>query len=153
MVVRRIARPLMAAVFIAGGIDTLRNPASRARKAEPVTEPLTEPLAKVAGVSQIDPRQVVLADAGVKIGAGLLLATNRLPRLSAFLLACSLAPTTVAGHPFWESRDREERAQQRLHFLKNLAILGGLLIAAVDTGGRESVPHKARRALQRNGGR
>ena len=153
MVVRRIARPLMAAVFITGGIDTLRRPGARVRKAEPITEPLTEPLAKVAGVSQIDPRQLVLADAAVKVGAGLMLATNRLPRLSAFQLACSLAPTTVAGHPFWEVRDREERAQQRLHFLKNLAILGGLLIAAVDSGGRESVPHKARRALHLEGGR
>lgn len=146
MIVRRIARPLMAGIFISGGIDTLRNPQPRAEKARPVVEPVAEPLSKATGVGGLDAEQITKIDAGVKIAAGLLLATNHLPRLSSFVLACSLAPTTLAGHPFWRETDKAARTNQRLHFLKNLAILGGLLIATADTGGKESLGRKARRA-------
>jgi putative oxidoreductase len=41
--IRRIARPLLAAVFISGGIDVLRNPEPRVNKAEPVTNKLAGP--------------------------------------------------------------------------------------------------------------
>lgn len=151
MIVRRIARPLTAGVFVVGGIDTLRKPEGRVQKARKVVEPL-DPVARQAGVGGLDPDQVTRIDAGVKIVAGLMLATGRLPRLSALALAASLAPTTVAGHPFWEESDAQARKGQLMHFLKNLAILGGLLTTVVDTGGRESLPHKARRVVGRAGG-
>lgn len=137
-VVRRIARPLLAGVFVSGGIDTLRNPPPRVEKAGR------------AGVGELpfgDPEQLTKINAGVQVGAGLLLATNRLPRLAALALAGSLVPTTYAGHPFWAEKDKAARKGQQIHFFKNLAILGGLLTAAVDTGGRESVPHRAKRAV------
>ena len=38
MLVRRIARPLLASSFIYGGIDTLRNPQSRVPGATPIVE-------------------------------------------------------------------------------------------------------------------
>ena len=38
-------------------------------------------------------------------------------------------------------KDKAVRKQQQTQFFKNLSVLGGLLIAVVDTGGRESVPH------------
>ena len=41
-------------------------------------------------------------------------------------------PTTLAAHRFWEAADAEERMQKRIHFAKNLSILGGLLLSAVD---------------------
>lgn len=43
-----------------------------------------------------------------------------------------MLPTTVAGHPFWEIDDPAKRSQQRVQFLKNLGILGGLLVVAFD---------------------
>ena len=58
-------------------------------------------------------------------------------------------PTTLAGHRFWEHNDPKERFGQTSHFLKNLGLLGGLLIAAVDTEGRPSVGYRARRAASR----
>ena len=39
MLVRRIARPMLAATFIYGGIDTLRNPQSRVPGATPIVAP------------------------------------------------------------------------------------------------------------------
>jgi hypothetical protein len=58
-------------------------------------------------------------------------------------------PTTLAGHRFWEHEDPKERFGQLSHFLKNLGLLGGLLIAAVDTEGKPSVGYRARRAARR----
>lgn len=150
MIVRRVARPLMAGVFIVGGIDTLRKPEPRARKAKAVVEPL-QPVARQAGLGGLDPEQVTRIDAAAKVVAGLMLATGRLPRLSALALATSLVPTTVAGHPFWAESEAPARKGQLMHFLKNVAILGGLLTMVVDTGGRESLPHKARRLASRVG--
>jgi uncharacterized membrane protein YphA (DoxX/SURF4 family) len=63
---------------------------------------------------------------------GTLLALGRAPRLSALALAGSLIPTTLAGHAYWTVEDPAARKQQRIHFHKNMALIGGLLFAALD---------------------
>jgi putative oxidoreductase len=150
MLLRRIARPLLASSFIFGGIDTLRNPQSRVPGARPVVEKVTEQADKQLPVHvPRDVEQWVKADAAIKVGAGTLFALGKFPRLSALLLAGSVVPTTLAGHRFWEHQDPKERFGQLSHFLKNLGLLGGLLIAAADTEGRPSVGYRARRAAHR----
>ena len=150
MLVRRIARPLLASPFIYGGISTLRNPQSRVPGAAPIVEQLTEVAEKQLPIEvSKDVEQWVKVNAGIHVGAGSLLALGRLPRLSALALAGSLVPTTLAGHRFWEHKDPKERFGQTSNFLKNLAMLGGLLIAAVDTEGKPSVGYRARRAASR----
>ena len=140
MLVRRIARPLLASSFIYGGIDTLRNPQSRVPGAAPIVEQITEVADKQLPVQvSKDVEQWVRIDAAVKVGAGSLFALGKFPRLSALLLTGSIVPTTLAGHRFWEHEDPTERFGQLSHFLKNLGLLGGLLIAAVDTEGKPSV--------------
>jgi multidrug efflux pump subunit AcrA (membrane-fusion protein) len=84
----------------------------------------------------------------VQVLAGSLLAIGKFPRLSAAALAASLLPTTAAGHRFWESDDKQERSQQQIHFLKNLSMLGGLLIAAGDTAGNPSLAWRGRHAAR-----
>lgn len=126
--IRNVARPLLAAMFVTGGYGTLMEPERVAPKAEPVVSAISE---RVPGV----PRETVTAvrwNSAVQIVAGTLLSLGFLPRVSAAALAGTLVPTTVAGHRFWEVEDAQERAQQRVHFLKNLAMFGGLLFAATD---------------------
>lgn len=84
----------------------------------------------------------IRVNGAVQVAGGLLLATGRLPRLAAGVLALTLVPTTLAGHRFWEA-EGDQRAAQRVHFTKNLGLLGGLLLAAVDTGGRPSLAWRA----------
>lgn len=145
---RLIARPMLASIFLVGATNALRNTAGPAAKADPVTSRLV-PLARKAGVPlPEDPETLVKINAGVQIGAGLALATGRLPRLSAAVLAGSLVPTTAAGHRFWEADEDATRTQQRLHFFKNVAIVGGLIIAAGDTEGRPGVAWRARHAAK-----
>lgn len=150
MLVRRIARPLLASSFIVGGIDTLRNPQSRVPGARPVVEKVTETADRQLPVQvPRDVEQWVKIDAGVKVVAGALFALGKLPRLSALVMSASIVPTTLAGHRFWEHTDPKERFGQLSHFLKNLGLLGGLLLAAVDTEGKPSVGYRARRATRR----
>jgi uncharacterized membrane protein YphA (DoxX/SURF4 family) len=134
---------MLSSVFVAGGLSTLRDPARVAPAAEPVAVPVASRVPRLPK----DPEQLVRINAAVQIGAGMLLATGRLPRAAALALAGSLIPTTVAGHAWWKEKDPERRAQQRTEFLKNLSLLGGLLIAAADTHGKPSAAYRARGAM------
>lgn len=142
MLVRRLARPMLASIFISGGLDTLRNPAAKVPAAEPVADPIAE---RVPYLPE-DTETLVRVNGAVQLGAGILLALGRFPRLSSTLLAGSIIPTTAAGHRFWEETDQQTRAQQRTHFFKNLGLLGGLILAAVDTEGRPGLAWRARHA-------
>lgn len=132
---RRLARPLLASMFLAGGIDALRNPEARV---EAVRD---------AGLAE--PERLVQVNGATMLIGGLALATNRLPRLSSLALAGTLVPTTYVGHAFWKETDPSAKAMQQINFLKNVSMLGGLLLAAADTGGRESVPHAVGRVSRR----
>ena len=144
---RRIARPLLASIFIAGGIDAVRHPEGKAKAAQAVTVPLTQRVPSLPD----DPELLVRVNGAVQVGAGVLLAVGRFRRLAALALIGSIIPTTYAGHRFWEEEDEATRAQQRVHFLKNLGLLGGLVLAAVDTEGEPSLGWRARRRAARIG--
>jgi uncharacterized membrane protein YphA (DoxX/SURF4 family) len=147
MLVRRIARPLLAAPFVVLGVQALREPGGRVEAARPLVEKVTEMADKQLPVQvPRDVEQWVRINAGVMVGAGALFGLGRLPRLSALLLTGTMVPTTAAGHRFWEHEDKQSRQQQLIHFLKNVGLVGGLLIAAVDTEGKPSVGWRARRA-------
>jgi putative oxidoreductase len=150
MLVRRIARPLLAAPFVFLGVDALRHPEARVPAARPVVQKMAEQADKQLPVRvPQDVEQWVRINAGVMVGAGTLFGLSRLPRLNALLLSGSLVPTTLAGHRFWEHEDHLQRKQQQIHFLKNLGLVGALLLAAVDTEGKPSVGWRARRAASR----
>ncbi len=138
---RRVARPLLAAIFIVGGFDAVRNPAGKAKKAEAVIAPLKEQLDIVPD----DTEMLVRLNGAVQIAGGTLLAAGRFRRLASLVLIGSIIPTTYAGHRFWEEVDDTTRAQQKMHFLKNLGLLGGLILAALDTEGEPSLSWRAKR--------
>src|SRR5262245_45902137 len=121
----KIGRPMLAGMFIVGGADSLQHPEAKAATAMNVTSRIAEPL----GLPD-DPVTLVRWNAGVQVVGGFMLATGILPRLAAVALAGSLVPTTLAAHRFWAIDDPKDRSVQRIHFLKNLAMLGGLVLAA-----------------------
>jgi putative oxidoreductase len=137
----RIARPMLAGIFVAGGIAALRQPGQKAEavKQSGVQDKLPPKLAATS------PENLVRLNAAADLLGGFALATGRAPRLASLGLLASLVPTTYTGHPFWTEKDKAARAQQQTHFFKNLAMAGGLLLSAADTGGRETVPHAAGR--------
>jgi len=128
---------MLASMFVSGGIAALRNAPAIAPAAKPVTDKIV-PLAQKAGLSlPDDPVTLVRINGGVHLVAGAMLATGRLPRLSALALAVTLVPTTAAGHPFWKVSETGERTDQQIHFFKNMSMIGGLLMATLDPH-----PHK-----------
>ena len=139
--VRRAARPMLGWVFVHSGIDVLRNPHPRAETAGPTIDRICEAVPFLPN----DRVTLVRTNAAVQLTAGSMLALGRAPRLAALTLAASLVPTTIGGHPFWTIEDPMRRAQNRIHFNKNLAILGGLILAAVDTEGRPGPPRPSAR--------
>ena len=149
-VTRLLARPMLASMFVAGGVTALKNTDLAATRAKPVTDAVVPLAQKVAPNAPIptDPKTLVRIHAAAQIAAGLALATGRMPRLSALTLAATLVPTTAAGHRFWEESDPDAKANQRTHFFKNVSMLGGLMIAAVDTEGRPGLAWRAKRAAR-----
>ena len=150
MLVRRIARPLLASTFIEGGLATLSNPEPRMQRAEKLDIPSKPGMDKLNITST---EQAVKVNAAVQVVAGTLLTLNKFPRIAALALAGSLIPTTLAGHRFWEEDDPTRKVGQQIHFFKNASMLGGLLIASVDTEGKESLPRKTRRVAKKQADR
>jgi putative oxidoreductase len=138
---RRLARPLLASIFVVGGWDAFWNPESKVKKAVAVTDPLAEK----AGVEDLDAATLVRVNGVVQVVGGILLAVGKFRRLAALALIGSIIPTTYAGHRFWEESDPASRAQQKMHFLKNVGLLGGLILAAFDTEGEPSLAWRAKR--------
>jgi uncharacterized membrane protein YphA (DoxX/SURF4 family) len=136
---------MLAAMFVTGGLDSVMHPHPKApaalRVAPAIAKRLPFPLPD-------DPVQLVRINGAVQLLAGLSLATGRLPRLSALALAGSLVPTTLAGHRFWEKSDNAERRMQQQQFTKNLSMLGGLILAAVDLEGRPGLRHRGHDAVR-----
>jgi putative oxidoreductase len=71
----------------------------------------------------------------VELGGALLLIVGWRSRWAAWALILFVAIATFAAHRFWEF-DASQYRNQMNHFLKNLAIIGGLLyVAAFGAGG------------------
>lgn len=142
MLLRRVARPLIAAVSIANGVDTLINP-------KPKIEAATPLLAKTQGTlpTPVSPALVVQAGAAVKITAGLMMAVGWAPRIAATVLAAELVPSTVTEHPFWSPGSPDARRAHQQHFLSNCGLLGGLLLAITTPGDKRS--KRARKIVKR----
>jgi putative oxidoreductase len=141
---------MMASMFVVGGVNALRNTEAMAIKAKKVTDRVV-PLAQRALPSApipTDPETLVKINALTQIGAAAALATGKSPRLASAVLAATLVPTTISGHPFWEESDPQAKNAQRVQFFKNLSMFGGLLIAAADTEGKPGVAWRASHAVK-----
>ena len=149
---RLVARPFLASIFVAGPVNALKDVDGHATKAKPVTDrvvPHAERLGQRLGVPvPTDPAMLVRIHAFVQLAAAVGLATGKAPRVSSAVLAGSLVPTTLAAHRFWDETDPGAKRAQRIQFLKNLAIFGGLLITAADTAGQPSLAWRGRHAAR-----
>jgi uncharacterized membrane protein YphA (DoxX/SURF4 family) len=130
---RSVARPLLASMFFYGGVNAILTAKEKAPKAKPVADLIHQ----MAPDIEVSPANLVRANGALHVAAATAVATGHVPRVSSFILAGSLVPTTVMGHQFWNESDPVARQNQRIHFLKNLSMMGGLLMATLDPD-----PHK-----------
>jgi putative oxidoreductase len=137
--VRTAARALLGTIFVVNGVRNALDPDARLQVVGPVAAKAGETLAKVDPRLPTDPRTLVRLKAGADVAAGLLLATGHATRPAAAVLAAGLVPGTIADRPF-RSPD----------FLKDLGLLGGLLLAAVDTEGQPGLRYRTTHAIERS---
>jgi putative oxidoreductase len=140
---------MLASIFVISGIRILINPDAKVETAKRVTDKVGPLIEKVDPRLPSDARSLVRMKAGVDVAAGLLLASGRLTRPAALALAVNLVPTTFAAHQFWSSTN-SERAGHQTQFLKNLGLLGGLLLAAADTQGKPGLKYRTSHAVDRS---
>jgi putative oxidoreductase len=140
--VRTAARAMLATIFVTAGAQSIQNPDRLVPKAAPVTDKVAPLIAKAHPKLPTDARTLVQVNGAVQVIGGLMLMTP-LRRLGAVALAGSLIPTTIAGHAYWSMEDPAERAMHRTHFLKNLGLLGGTLLAAADNDGAPGLRWRA----------
>jgi len=70
---------------------------------------------------------LLAATIAIEVGGGLMLITGWQARWAALAIGLFLIPTTFVFHAFW-SADAASYQNQLTQFLKNLAILGGMLL-------------------------
>lgn len=78
----------------------------------------------------------------VEIGGGLLLIAGYKTKIVAIVLFLYLIPTTLIFHHFW-TYSGMQRQNMQVHFLKNLSIMGGMLMVYYFGAGPKSVDSKS----------
>lgn len=119
-----VARVLLTVLFVISGFGKLTDYSGTVGYMNHLGAPLPSLAAAVAIVMELVVGLALLAGVAV--------------RPLALALMLFVAGTAVLGHPFW-SMEGADRALNQIHFLKNLAIMGGLLLLSITGSGRYSV--------------
>jgi uncharacterized membrane protein YphA (DoxX/SURF4 family) len=130
---------MLASIFVVDGVRHLINPEAKVETARRVLEKVGPMLEKVDPRIPTDPRTIVRAKAATDVVAGLALATGHLTRPAAAVLAVGLVPVAAT-----------DRGDMPTSLLKNLGLLGGLLLAAADTEGRPGLHYRTTHAVDRS---
>lgn len=140
---------MLSAVFIGRGVDALRSPKPAADAARPTLETLSKLPEPVAAQVPSDAETVARINGVVQIAGGALLATGKLPRVASAVLALSVVPGSLGAHTFWNESDPQRRADERRALLTDVSLIGGLIIAALDTAGKPSLGWRGRQAAHK----
>ena len=79
--------------------------------------------------------------ATLQVVGGLFVLLGLMPRLGAFFLLVYMIPHTYMLHDFWKMNDGEGKLIEKLFFMKDLAIIGGLLVILSVGGGSFAISH------------
>ena len=141
-IVRRLARPLLATGYIAGGVEAFRNSSAAAEKLEPVVKSLEGLVPQLRPVTA-NRAQLAQGIAAAQVAAASLLAISKFPRLSSSVLLGTTAINTYVEFQNADSSDKQAKTSRRAHAMKNLSLVGAVMIASVDTAGNPSLVWRA----------
>ncbi|HEY6407123.1 MAG TPA: DoxX family protein [Ktedonobacteraceae bacterium] len=119
--IRSVTYLLLSGIYIINGWGAFYKPGGRPK------------LVAAAGIPRAE--QAVVLNGGLMVVAGMLLCLGIAPRVTAALLVGSMIPTTIVGHPFWKEEPGPQRQNQQTQFLKNLSMIGGLLMVLMKKDG------------------
>jgi putative oxidoreductase len=127
-----IGRVLLSVLFILSGYDKVMDPSRILAGAG------TKHFMDLVAGGAPAPIWLGYVIAAIELLGGLAVLFGIQTRLAAWGLFIWVIIATYLGHPFWTMEDAA-RAQNLVQFLKNLAIMGGLLLLASAGPGRISV--------------
>jgi putative oxidoreductase len=119
-----IGRALLAAIFVISGYNKLTG--------------FNDLVATLAKQGLPLPQVFAFGTIGIELVGGIFLLIGFKARWTALVMALFLVPATLLFHRYW-SFEGSARAAQKINFLKNLAIMGGLLMVSAQGAGRASI--------------
>lgn len=140
--IRKVARPLLGASFIAGGVDRLRRPQEAGEELQAILDDIASVLPQAESAAA-NPKLAAQVLGGVQVGAGVMLAAGKFPRLAALALCGAHKINSYAEYRSASTQTEAEVTAQRKSLLKNISILGGLWLATVDNAGKPSLAWRA----------
>jgi uncharacterized membrane protein YphA (DoxX/SURF4 family) len=148
---RFVARSMLASYFVINGVKALRHPEDFVADAQPLADkvlPLVASAlpAEARGYLPEDTAGFVKCNGALQIVGGLSLATGLGRRLGAGVLAVTMIPHVLVANPL--KAKGAERTVVSSQLNKNLALLGGVLLAAQDTEGKPNIAWRVRTQKQ-----
>jgi len=125
-----VGRILIALLFVPAGISKIAGFAGTVGYIASKGLPLP-PVAAVAAII-------------VEVGVGLALLVGFKTRYAALILALFTLAAAISFHDFWTIADAMQKMNQNIHFMKNLAIAGGLLFVAAYGAGPFSLDNRGK---------
>lgn len=120
-----VGRLMIAAIFIISGFNKLGNFSGTA--------------AFMSGAGLPAAEILLVLTLLIEIGGGLMILLGLYTQSTALLIFLFMIPVTAVFHNPWGAIDPAQAQQQMIHFLKNLAIMGGLLCLYAFGPGRFSL--------------
>src|SRR5215471_9042191 len=114
-IVLALGRALLSVIFLLSGFGKLMH--------------WHETVAGLAGTRWPAASLLIAISMAIEIGGGLMLLFGFKVRWAALIMFLWLIPVTLTFHNFWAYSGQQMQGQL-INFLKNLAIMGGLLVAA-----------------------
>jgi uncharacterized membrane protein YphA (DoxX/SURF4 family) len=148
---RFVARSMLASYFVINGVKALRHPEDFVADAQPLADkvlPLVASAlpAEARGYLPEDTAGFVKCNGALQIVGGLSLATGLGRRLGAGVLAVTMIPHVLVANPLKAKGAERTVASSQLN--KNIALLGGVLLAAQDTEGKPNIAWRVRTQKQ-----
>ena len=134
-----LGRVLIAAIFVASGAEKFMDLGATATAIESKNLPIPQILASYLPSGWTMPYTLAVATAALELGGGVLIILGWQTRLFALLLAIFTGIAAYFFHDFWHYPPGAEYTNNMIHFMKNVSMIGGLLMVAGVGAGRYSL--------------
>ena len=148
---RFVARSMLASYFVVNGVKAFRHPEEFVPDVQPLADkvlPLVNSAlpASARGYLPEDTAGLVKCSGVLQVIGGLSLATGLGRRVGAGVLAVTMVPHVLVSNPL--KAKGAERSAIESQLGKNVALLGGVLLAAQDTEGKPNIAWRVRTQRQ-----
>lgn len=146
--IRRLARPMLAAPFVYEGVRTALHPEREIDVAPAAFAQVDKALENSSMPRAIDAAAIVRATGVVAAGAGVLYGMGRAPRVTSLLLLATTSVGLANRKKIWEMHG-EARNEEIARILSDLGLLGGVMLAVADTDGSPSIAYRVNKLVER----